>query len=144
MDKVELAEQLHDQGFNCAQSVLGAFSEAYGLNQSTALKLASNMGGGMGCGGTCGALTAALLVAGLRYGSDLPANADARHRCSQQSAEITKRFREETGATTCPGVIGVDVMTTEGRTKALQDNLFGTICADAIETAAEILDDMGY
>ena len=47
-----------EQNYNCAESVLRAANEEYGLGlDEGALKLMAGFGGGMGCGGVCGALS---------------------------------------------------------------------------------------
>ena len=51
--------------YNCAQSVLMAFSEACGISDEQAKKTAANFGGGMRAGSVCGAYTGALMVLGL-------------------------------------------------------------------------------
>ena len=44
----EKAVALFREGYNCAQSVVGAFHEEMGLSLSEATRLASSFGGGMG------------------------------------------------------------------------------------------------
>lgn len=47
-----------DKDLNCAETILYAANESYGLQlPHSALKLAAGFGGGMGIGSTCGALT---------------------------------------------------------------------------------------
>ena len=56
MNRVQKAVQLFNSNYNCSQAVLAAFADKAGLDEPTALKLASGFGGGIGCsGGTCGA-----------------------------------------------------------------------------------------
>ena len=57
--------------YNCAQSVLMAFSEACGISDEQAFKTGANFGGGMRTGSVCGAYTGALMVMGL-LGKDDP------------------------------------------------------------------------
>ena len=42
----ESAIAYHDQGYNCAQSVLAALQEETGLDESTAKRVAAGFGGG--------------------------------------------------------------------------------------------------
>ena len=44
----EIAEQLFKQGYNCSQSVIGAYCEKLGLDFEMAMRLSSSFGGGMG------------------------------------------------------------------------------------------------
>ena len=46
----ESAIAYHDNGFNCAQSVLAALQEETGLDESTAKRVAAGFGGGVRCG----------------------------------------------------------------------------------------------
>lgn len=44
----QAAVDLFMQGYNCAQSLAGAFADVTGLDRDTVLRLASSFGGGMG------------------------------------------------------------------------------------------------
>ena len=59
--------------YNCAQSVLMAFSEACGISDEQAYRIGANFGSGMRTGSVCGAYTGALMVLGL-LGMDDAAN----------------------------------------------------------------------
>ena len=48
MDRCALAYQYHKEGFNCAQCVVGAFSDLTGVPMETAAAAAGGMGGGVG------------------------------------------------------------------------------------------------
>ena len=57
----ERAAELFGKGFNCSQAVFAAFCDKFGMDEKTALKAASGLGGGVGrmrevCGAMCGAL----------------------------------------------------------------------------------------
>ena len=47
-DKASLAKAYFEEGYNCAQSVLLAFSEEAGLTSKQAARITSTFGGGMG------------------------------------------------------------------------------------------------
>ena len=61
----ESAIAYHDNGFNCAQSVLAALQEETGLDESTAKRVAAGFGGGVRCGEICGSITGAVMAFGL-------------------------------------------------------------------------------
>ncbi len=144
MDKTEIASELFQNGFNCAQSVFATFSEDYGLDRELALKIADPLGGGIRCGGTCGAVTGAALVIGLVKGHASAEDTDAKMRCSKEISEFTSRFKEYNGALACRDILGVDISEDEGRKYAQDHNLFHTVCVDMVKSAVEILEDMGY
>ena len=50
----EKAVDLFINGYNCAQSVLGAFYSENGLDVDIAFRLANGFGGGVRCGEACG------------------------------------------------------------------------------------------
>ena len=62
MDHVSKALELNRGGFNCAQSVLCAFSDVTGLGRDDSLRLAAGLGGGVRSGEVCGAVSGAVLV----------------------------------------------------------------------------------
>ncbi|AFS79180.1 putative redox-active protein, CGCAxxGCC motif family [Gottschalkia acidurici 9a] len=62
MRKSDIALELFNEGYNCAQAVLSAFDEEIGLDRKTAIKISCEYGAGMAKGGTCGAVMGALMV----------------------------------------------------------------------------------
>jgi len=66
----EKAADIFNGGHNCAQAVLGAFCEEYGLDTDTALRIARGLGSGVRNAEICGAVSGAVLVIGLKYGHD--------------------------------------------------------------------------
>ena len=98
----DLVKELALQGRSCAEAMLAAHGPALGLDEQTAVKLASGLGGGMGLmGGVCGALTAAYLVLGLRYGVSDPADKYGRQNVYLLVQECAERFRRAMGSTHC-------------------------------------------
>ena len=67
MDRITLANNYHDNGFNCAQSVFAAFGDLTGIDENTALKVAGGFGGGVKVGEICGAASGAVLVLGMMH-----------------------------------------------------------------------------
>lgn len=63
----DIAERYYLEGdYNCAESVLLAANEAYGLglDPQVCYRLVSAFGGGMGCGVVCGALAGSMAALG--------------------------------------------------------------------------------
>jgi hypothetical protein len=50
MTRTETAVSLFKQGYSCSQAVLAAFAEEFGMDRTTALRVA----GGFGCGTNTG------------------------------------------------------------------------------------------
>ena len=66
MNRVEKAEELFKSGYNCSQSVIGAFCDDLGLDFNTTMKLSEGFGGGIGrMRLTCGAVSGMVMVTGM-------------------------------------------------------------------------------
>lgn len=142
--KTELARQYHDQGFNCAQSVLAAFSQDYGLSEHTALRISTGFGSGMGrlCE-VCGALTGAFMVLGLRHGraeSDGSKYGPMTETTYRLVSELAAEFKQRNGSIYCRDLVGHDLSIPEEREKARQENVFATTCNQCIHDAAELVE----
>ena len=62
MNYLDTATQNYKSHYNCAQSILCAYSDLLGIDKKTAFKLSEGFGGGMGMRETCGAVTAMCAV----------------------------------------------------------------------------------
>ena len=120
MGAKEKATALHECGFNCAQSVLGALGSYTGLDENTAMSLAGGFGGGVSCGEICGAASGAVMALGLVCPFDA-SDAQSRTKVRKLSAEFNRQFRENFGCIRC-----ID----------LKRN--GKPCSELIEFAAEL------
>ncbi len=103
------AEALFEEGYNCAQAVFAAFYEDTGLDQETALLLASSFGGGMGkLKEVCGAVSAMFMVAGLKYGYSSPNAPDAKAAHYKGIQTLAERFKAEAGSIICRDLLDGD------------------------------------
>lgn len=88
------------KGFNCAESVLRAANDEYGLGlDEKALVTAGGFGGGMGAGSSCGALCGAIQALGAKMltegrAADCPG---FREKC----AAYYHAFEEALGSSEC-------------------------------------------
>lgn len=142
MNRVNKAVQLFSSGFNCSQSVLTAFADIAGINESTALKAASGFGGGIGStGGACGALTGAVLVMGLKYGTADAADKTTKLELYRKVKRLSEEFKLRAGSTVCRDLLGFDMSTPEGQGMAKTPGTFDR-CDDFVRIAVEILEEM--
>lgn len=141
MTKADQSVSLFGSGLNCAQSVLAAFAEDFGLSREIALKLACGFGGGM-ChlGQTCGAVTGAFLALGLGHGWVDPKNKDHRTRVSNMINECADRFCAKHKSLRCFELLGCDLRTEEGRATFKAKDLRKTLCEVFVRDAAEIVE----
>lgn len=99
-DYTARAIALFDAGYNCAQAVFVAFAADLGLDEATALRVASSLGGGLGHNEICGAALGMCLGLGLAQG---PADADpqAKQAHAQRTRAAIQAFADAFGATGC-------------------------------------------
>lgn len=128
-EKTEKAAELHSQGCNCSQAVVGAFCEKYGLDQKDAIRMAAGFGGGMRRGEVCGAVTGALMVLGLKDGARAPEEKDRKADADSKTADFMKAFQERNGSYLCR-----DILKAAGK----------KICPKVINDAVEMLEERGY
>lgn len=108
-EKGQRAYDLFLQGYNCAQSVVGAFAEEMGLPPETAMHLASGFGGGIGrLRETCGTVSGMVLVAGMLRGYGTPETGTRKTQTYAMVQELCARFRAANGTIVCRELLGLD------------------------------------
>ena len=101
MSLKDKAIDVHDNGFNCAQSVLAACTELTGLDERTSKMIAGGLGGGVRCGEICGALIGATIAIGCAYPYTEEGDLDGATAIAAKTKECTKCFREKFGCLRC-------------------------------------------
>ena len=105
MTKGEIAKNNFQNGCNCAQAVLLAFCEDYGMERETALTIAAGYGSGIaGLRETCGTVTGANMVIGLAKGKN-------RMDANRTFREFADRFREKNGSLVCKELLAARIKT---------------------------------
>jgi C_GCAxxG_C_C family probable redox protein len=142
MNKAEKAVALFKEGFSCSQAVFAAFSEDFGLDCNTSLKISQPFGGGMAhLGEACGAVTGAFMLIGLKYGRTKADDLEARDRTYAKMRQFTDRFKALHCSIQCRCLLGLDLGTEEGMRLAREKNLFQTICVKYVQDAATIVEE---
>ena len=101
-DRVEKAVALFHEGYNCAQSVVAAYADLYGIDTETALKMSASFGGGMGrMRQVCGAVSGMFMINGLDNGQTDPTDKEAKQRNYAKVQELAAAFRSENGSILC-------------------------------------------
>lgn len=105
-EKAKLAQQLHTEGYNCAQAVFCAFSDDLGFDRQTARRLMEGFGAGMGDRtNVCGALSGAVAVIGYVFSNGVPERGPQRNMVYGKIAEATKAFKELYGNDVCANIL---------------------------------------
>ena len=137
--KSELVDRQFSQ-FNCAQTVFSLFAPELGIDEKTALKIASGFGGGMACAETCGAVTGAYMVIGLKHGH-ASSDPDEKANTKMLIKKFNGEFKKEHGSLICKNLTGFDISTPEGSLAAGEAGVFRTKCPGFIKTACDLLEE---
>jgi len=138
MSKADKAEAIF-QTYNCAQSVLGAFAEDFGLDKDRALQTAVGFGGGMGrkqevCGAVSGAIIALGLASEFR-------EADGREKINAVYAKVSSlinEFTEKKGSVLCRDLLDGCVLSTEEGQRIFKEKNLRENCKAYIRLACEL------
>ena len=87
-------------------------------------------------------MTIYVMVIGLHCSKDGGSTAQAKARSYALASELMKTFQNRHVYTNCKALLGKDLSTEEGMRSAREDDLFGTLCAAFVRSAAEILDEL--
>jgi C_GCAxxG_C_C family probable redox protein len=143
MTRADKAAALFAEGFSCSQAVFTAFSGGFDLARDLSLRLSQPFGGGMAhLGEACGAVTGAFMVLGLKYGRTRAEDLAARDRTYDLQRRFAEKFKALHGAISCRGLLGLDLGSEQDMALAREKNLFKTLCAGYVRSAAEILDEI--
>lgn len=127
-ERVELARKFHNEGYNCAQSVVMAYSDLLPVEKKVAEKISLPFGRGLaGYREVCGCVSAMSLLVGmlLQYQQQSTSNKD--YFAMVQT--MGEKFREENGEIVCKKLLGLE----PGSTKEKKP------CNDYVACAARIV-----
>ena len=141
MNRTERAHKYHQQGCNCCQSVLAAFSDVTGLGEQESFNLGAGFGSGAGTGELCGAAAGAVMVLGLLTPGDPSDIAGGKRRTMALSKEFQRRFQEKFGALRCADLLPRK-FTPDDTTPAAKAMGLTHHCQIMVVTAVEITEEM--
>lgn len=129
------------RGYSCSQAVLSSRCEKYGLDQKTALAMATGFGGGIArTGNTCGAVTGAIAIIGLHAGSDRAGDTAAKENTYRLVREFIAEFEDAFGSINCVDLVGCHIGTPSGHDQARKNGVFENVCPRFVDGAVDILD----
>jgi len=101
-ERREKALECFSKGYNCAQSVVLAFSDLLPIDAINAAKLASPFGGGMGrMREVCGSVSGMYMVLGFLQGYSDPKDPGARPELYSAVRSLAEEFRSKHGSILC-------------------------------------------
>ena len=100
--RVERAVENFMAGYGCCQSVLAAFTDLYGLDETLAKRIAAGFGGGVGrLRMMCGAVSAIVMAVGLDCGQTQGSDRAGKSACYKVVQQLLERSRHENGSLIC-------------------------------------------
>ena len=144
MNHAEKARELFCSGYNCAQSVAGAFAEEMGLPLETVTKLASGFGGGMGgMRETCGAVTGMFMAVNMLKGHALPENNEEKTAHYARIRALADAFNAEHSTLICRDLLaGLPGKLDKNPAERTAEYYKTRPCALFVEDAARIVEKM--
>lgn len=103
---IDKARILHEEGYDCAQSVLLAFEEFFpSVHRPFLIKISEGLGGGMGGRiATCGAVSGGAMALSLYFSNGQPKS----RTTYPLSAELSRGFFHNIGSLTCSAIKGTN------------------------------------
>ena len=143
MNHAQKARDLFLSGCSCSQAVFAAFSGDFGMDEQTALRLASSFGGGMGgMRETCGAVSGMLMVAGLKWGYSEVGNLEKKTAHYARVRKLIDSFKAEHTTIVCRELLSHLGELKKDPSARTAEYYKVRPCVMFVETAARLLDEM--
>ena len=106
--RVERAVENFMAGYGCCQSVVAAFADLYGLDDTLAKKVAAGFGGGVGrLRMMCGAVSGIVMLVGLDCGQTEGSDREGKSACYKVVQELLAKSKEQNGSLICAEILGL-------------------------------------
>jgi C_GCAxxG_C_C family probable redox protein len=107
-ERVARAVENFMAGYGCCQSVVAAFADLYGLDDTLAKKIAAGFGGGVGrLRMMCGAVSGIVMLVGLDCGQTEGSDREGKSACYKVIQELLAQSREQNGSLICAEILGL-------------------------------------
>ncbi|MDD2624041.1 MAG: C-GCAxxG-C-C family protein [Candidatus Riflebacteria bacterium] len=125
-ERIKKAVDNYNSGYNCAQSILCAYSAVMGISESEAYRLAEGFGSGMGgLQETCGAVSGMFTVLSYLNSDGTPGSRKTRGITYKKVRDAAGNFKGAYGSLICREILL---------------NKDGVGCVKKVEDAAKILE----
>ncbi|MBQ9560313.1 MAG: C_GCAxxG_C_C family protein [Bacteroidaceae bacterium] len=106
--RVQRAVDYFMAGYGCCQSVVAAFADLYGLDDTLAKRIAAGFGGGVGrLRMMCGAVSAIVMLVGLDCGQTEGGDREGKSACYKVVQELLAQSEAENGSLICAEILGL-------------------------------------
>lgn len=142
-DRIQRAVENFMSGYGCTQSVVAAFADLYGLDDTMAKRIAAGFGGGVGrMRMMCGTVSGLVILAGLDCGQTEGADREGKAACYKVVQELLETFKQRNGSIICAELLGLNgcpvVKTTYVPDERNEAYYKKRPCAQKVESAARI------
>ena len=102
-ERVQRAQELFRQGFNCAQAVFASCADLFDIrDEALALRMAASFGGGIGrMRQTCGAACGMFMLEGLHSGSAVAGDREGKAANYEHVQQLAAAFKQQNGSLVC-------------------------------------------
>ena len=147
MEKVDIqqrsdkARELFKSGYNCAQSVILAYSDLFNLEPELAATISAPFGGGMGrMREVCGAVSSMTMAVGFLAPNSRPNDNENKKKCYATVQELAEKFRQENGSIICRELLGLATRTSDPTPSPRTEEYYKRRpCAEYVAIAARIV-----
>ena len=141
-DRVNRAVDNFMQGYGCCQSVVAAFADIYGLDDTMAKRIAAGFGGGVGrMRMMCGAVSGIVILVGLDCGHTEGSDRMGKSACYKVVQELLEKSKTDNGSLICAELLGLKGPVPPGQYVASErtaEYYKERPCAAKVESAARI------
>ncbi len=106
--RVHQAVENFMQGYGCCQSVVAAFADLYGLNETMAKRIGAGFGGGVGrMRMMCGAVSGIVVLVGLDCGQTEGDDREGKSACYKVVQDLLAKSKQQNGSIICAEILGL-------------------------------------
>jgi C_GCAxxG_C_C family probable redox protein len=107
-ERVAKAVENFMAGYGCCQSVVAAFADLYGLDDTLAKKIGAGFGGGVGrMRMMCGAVSGIVILVGLDCGQTEGSDREGKSACYKVVQDLLDKSKEDNGSIICAEILGL-------------------------------------
>ena len=107
-ERVKRAVDNFMAGYGCCQSVVAAFTDLYGLDDTLAKKVAAGFGGGVGrMRMMCGAVSGIVMLVGLDCGQTEGSDREGKSACYKVVQDLLAKSKADNGSLICAEILGL-------------------------------------
>ena len=142
-ERIQHAVEFFMEGYGCCQSVVAAFADLYGLDETMAKRIAAGFGGGVGrMRMMCGTVSGLVILAGMDCGQTEGSDREGKAACYKVVQDLLETFKQRNGSIICAELLGLNgcpvVKNTSVPDERNAEYYKKRPCAQKVESAARI------